>query len=63
MDLLLTIFVVVLVAGVALWAISLLPVDARVMQILRAIVAIGLILWVIALVTGWPPGFGFRIRT
>lgn len=52
-----SIVVPLIVLGLLLWLIGLLPLDAKIMQVIRAVAIILIVLWLLAFFFGWAPGY------
>ncbi len=50
----LTILVVLIVAGLLLWGVQQLPIDATIVRIIRAVVIVALVFWLLSFVAPLP---------
>jgi hypothetical protein len=59
-PLLIQIVVILLVAGLILWAISQFPLDATIARLIKVVIIVVICIWLISLLAGWAPGIGHR---
>lgn len=56
LSLFVSIVIPLIILGLLLWIIGLLPLDAKIMQVIRVVAIVIVVLWLLAIFFGWSPG-------